>query len=97
MKKGVPKGYRHIWGYRGRWDEIKVKPGLWRFTFQATKGHKGKKSYGNFGKGTKGAWYIQGIQYITKTGKGTYQTKLIGIKKPLRFYIKKGRKTTWRK
>lgn len=46
---------------------------------------------GSFGIGTKGAWKINGIQYITKTGKGKYQTKLIGTKKPLKFYIKRPR------
>lgn len=89
MRKGVPKGYRHIWKYKGRWDEKKLRKGLWKFTFTATKGHKGKKTYGKFGKGTKGAWLIRGIQYITKTGKGTYQTRLVGTKKPLKFHIKK--------
>lgn len=88
----VPKGYRHIWKYKGRWDEKKIRKGLWKIDFKATKGHKGKKSYGSFGKGTKGAWLIRGIQYITKTGKGTYQTRLIGTKKPLKFNIKNKRK-----
>ena len=53
--KGVPPGYREIWGYRGRWDERKIRKGLWKFRFRATKRRK-SKSYGSFGKGTKGVW-----------------------------------------
>ena len=89
--KGVPPGYRERWKYTGLWDETKKKPGLWNFTFQATKRRRAK-GYGPFGKGTKGAWKIKGIQYIEKTGKGQYQTKLIGTKKPLKFYVKKHKK-----
>ena len=43
---------------------------------------------GSFGKGTKGAWKIKGTQYITKTGKGKYQTDFRGTKKPMKFYVK---------
>lgn len=89
--KGVPKGYKHFWKYKGVWDETKIKPGLWKFTFKATKNKK-SKSYGNFGKGTKGAWKIKGIQYIKKTGKGKYQTTFKGTKKPLKFYVKRRRR-----
>lgn len=84
----VPKGYKHNWAYHGAWKEKKIRPGLWTFTFQATK-HRKAKNIGEFGIGTTGAWKIQGIQYIKKTGTGKYQTKLIGTKKPLQFNIKK--------
>ena len=87
-RTGVPKGFRHVWKYVGRWNEKKLKKGLWKFSFRATKG-KRSKSYGSFGKGTTGAWKIHGTQYIRKTGKGTYQTNLIGYKKPLRFNIRR--------
>jgi hypothetical protein len=90
--KGVPKNYKHIWGYRGVWKEKKRGRGKgWDFTFNATKNHK-HKGMGSFGIGTKGAWKVIGIQYITKTGKNTYQTKLIGKKYPLKFYVKKPRR-----
>ena len=39
-RKAVPKGYVHIWGYRGRWYEKKIAPGKWRFKFIATKNKK---------------------------------------------------------
>ena len=88
MVNGVPKGYKHNWKYTGRWKEKKVKKGLWKIDFKATKSRKTAKSMGSFGIGTKGAWKIKGIQYIRKTGKGKYQTRLIGVKKPMRFYLK---------
>lgn len=89
MKKGVPSGFRHKWSYlKSLWNEKKVRPGLWKFNWKATKRKRSRK-WGNFGKGTKGAWKINAIQYIVKTGKGKYQTKMIGTKKPLKFYVKK--------
>lgn len=86
--KGVPTGYKENWAYHGRWTEKKLRKGLWKFTFRATKRRKAK-SYGSFGKGTTGIWAIKGKQYIKKTGKGKYQTKFIGTKKPINFKIRK--------
>lgn len=85
--RGVPSGYREIWGYRGVWDETKVRKGLWKIRFRATKGRRAV-SYGSFGKGTKGVWEIRAKQYIIKTGKGRYQTVLVGWKKPLKFKVR---------
>lgn len=87
-RKGVPKGFKHIWKYKGVWNEKKTRPGLWRFTFRATKGKKASRM-GSFGVGTKGAWKINAVQYIKKTRKGQYQTKMVGTKKPLKFYVKR--------
>ena len=88
---GVPAGYREDWAYHGHWGERKLRKGLWKFNFNATKRRRAN-SYGNFGKGTKGAWRINGIQYIEKTGKGKYQTRFVGYKRPLRFYVKNPKK-----
>jgi hypothetical protein len=85
---GVPIGYPEDWAYHGHWKEKKTGIGKWKFTFKATKTRKAK-SYGSFGKGTTGRWQIKGIQYITKTGKGKYQTKLVGTKRSLGFKVKK--------
>lgn len=87
-KRGVPKNYREIWGYRGRWDERKLRKGLWAFKFKATK-RRGSRSYGNFGKYTKGAWNIRAKQFILKTGKGKYQTVMVGFKRPIYFKVRK--------
>lgn len=89
--KGVPAGYKEAWKYVGRWREKKLRKGKWRFTFTATKRRRAK-TYGSFGKGTKGAWKINAIQYIEKTGKGKYQTKMIGTKKPIKFHVKRPKK-----
>ena len=86
--KAVPKNFRHLWGYRGVWDEKKIKPGLWRFKFVASKGKRSSKM-GSFGVGTRGGWKIKAKQFITKTGKGSYQTTMIGTKSPLKFQVKK--------
>lgn len=97
MHKGVKAGYKHIWKYKGRWNEKKIRKGLWKFTFQATKSKKGKRKIGNFGIGTTGAWKITGIQYIKKTSPTSYQTKLIGTKKPIKFNIKKPKNKRWKR
>lgn len=94
-KRGVPAGYKENWKYVGKWSEKKLRKGLWRFDFTATKRRKAN-SYGNFGKGTKGAWKINAIQYIVKTGKGQYQTRMIGTKKPLRFNVRRPRRRSRR-
>jgi len=88
-KRGVPAGYKHIWGYRGVWTERKGKDGIWRGNFRATKGHKGRKSYGNFKKGFKIKWKLWGTQTATKTGKGTYQTNFKFKKKRISSGYKK--------
>lgn len=72
------------------WDETKKRKGLWKFRFRATKNRRAK-GMGSFGIGTRGAWKIKGIQYIKKTGRGRYQTFLVGTKKPLKFYVKSRR------
>lgn len=86
--KGVPVGYKEDWAYHGRWSERKIRKGLWRFRFRATKRRRAR-SYGSFGKGTKGAWRIKGVQRIIKIGKGQYQTVFDGTKRPIYFSVKK--------
>lgn len=88
----VKKGYRHVWKYTGRWDETKLGRGKgWKINFRATKRRR-HRSMGEFGIGTKGAWRIKGIQYIVKTGRDTYKTKLVGRKYPLKFHVKRPRR-----
>lgn len=94
-QRGVPSNYREIWNYKGKWDETKLKKGLWKFRFVATKRRKAN-SYGSFGKGTTGAWKINGIQYIRKTGKGEYQTDFRGYKKPIFFIVKQPQKRRYK-
>ena len=86
--KGVPVGYPENWKYVGRWKERKLRKGLWGFKFRATKRRKAR-SYGNFGRGTFGAWDIRAKQYIRKTNKGEYQTHMVGFKRPIFFVVRK--------
>lgn len=88
---GVPPGYTENWAYHGRWSEKKIKKGLWKFRFRATKRRRAT-TFGSFGVGTTGAWSIKGIQYIKKTNKGEYQTDFRGTKVPIRFNVKRPRR-----
>lgn len=89
-RRGVPIGYPEDWSYRGHWHERKIGNRKWKFKFTATKRRKAR-SYGSFGKGTTGRWEIRATQLITKTGKGRYQTTMIGTKKSLGFNVKNPR------
>jgi hypothetical protein len=86
---GVPAGYKHIWGYKGVWKETKLPRGKgWKVDFKATK-RRTHKGMGSFGKGTKIVWGIKGKQYAQKTGRDTYQTRLIARKYPLKIKVRK--------
>jgi len=89
-KKSTPRGFRHIWGYRGVWNEQKIAPRTWKFRFVASKGKK-SSTYGSFRKGFNVTWKINAIQKATKTGKGKYQTIMTGTKKQLRTGYKRAR------
>lgn len=97
QKRATPAGFHHDWTYKGRWNETKIRTGLWKFKFRATKSHKGKRTYGQFGKGTTGTWRINAIQRITKISPNAYQTTMYGTKKPIRFNVKQPNKryTKW--
>lgn len=71
------KGSRHNWTYRGHWYERKVKPGVWRFRFGATKFQKPRKGVG---KGSKYVWRIKATQRAVKTQSGRYRTRMHGFK-----------------
>lgn len=96
MARGVPVGYKEAWRYLGRWRERKVAPGKWKFEFRATKRRRAR-SYGSFGKGTTGKWKINGVQYIKKTGKGKYQTYLVGTKRNLGFKVRNKKVSSWKR
>lgn len=94
MTRGVRPGYKEDWKYVGRWSEKKLKPGLWKFRFRATKRRR-SRGYGSFGKGTTGAWKINGVQHIIKTNKGEYQTDFQGYKRPIYFNVKRPKRRRW--
>lgn len=73
-------GYRSKWGYKGVWTEKKLRPGLWKFRFVATKTRKAK-GYGTITRGDEINWGFKKVrQYVKKTGKGRYHTVLTGLK-----------------
>jgi hypothetical protein len=90
-KRGVPTGYKHIWGYRGVWKERKGKYGVWKIDFKATKGKKAK-GYGSFKRGFAIKWRINAIQTAVKTGPGRYETHMVGTKKQIKSKTFKKRK-----
>lgn len=90
-RKGVPSGYRENWAYHGRWSEKKIRPGLWKGTYTATKRRRAN-SYGNFGKGTFIKWKLYGYQTAVKVGKGIYQTVFKFYKRPVKVKVRRTRK-----
>ena len=79
-------GYRSKWVYRGVWTEKKIRPGLWKFKFVATKSRQAK-GYGSITRGDEIDWGFRGVnQRVRKIGKGRYQTVMEGLK-----YYKGGR------
>lgn len=84
----VKPGTRINWAYHGRWSEKKTGIGTWEGTFTATK-RRSARSYGGYHKGTTGKWWIQGVQIVTKTAMGEYQTKFYFTKRNLGFNVPK--------
>lgn len=80
-RRGVPVKYTHNWSYRGHWRETKISPRDWNVDFRATKRTKA----GGAGPppGFRVKWKIDAVQYARKTGKGTYETRLVGRKRLL--------------
>jgi len=81
-RRGVPRGYRHDWRYRGRWRESKVGRGKWRFDFRARKGRVvPAKSVGSVPVGSKIKWRVNATQTVTKVGRDEYSTRMVGSKR----------------
>jgi hypothetical protein len=78
--RGVPKGYREVYGYHGRWDERKVGPRKWNFAFTATK-RRDIRGRGGPQPGSHYRWKIDAVQDAWKTRRGEYQTFMTGTKR----------------
>jgi hypothetical protein len=75
--RGVKKGYRHAWGYKGIWREVKTKTGTWIGSFRARKTNMvPRKSMGSIKKGNTIKWKIDGTQTARKLNKDEYATEL---------------------
>lgn len=90
FREGVKQGYVHEWDYpNGRWIEKKISKRDWVFKFASAK-HKTnqRKTRGkiqppiNF----RILWKIDALQTAIKTGRGEYQTQMVGKKTILGFY-----------
>jgi hypothetical protein len=90
-KGGVPVGYKHKWKYRGHWNEEKIKPGEWEFTFHAQKNRKGSAK-GGLKPGQKVKWKIEGTQTATKVSGRTYKTTFKGRKQLVGIMPKQNKK-----
>lgn len=88
-KRGVPKGYKHKWKYStGPWNERKVGPGKWVFSWTATKGRRVRAKYhpGAPPRGSKVTWRINAIQTAYKTDANHYITRMKGTKRLVKMY-----------
>lgn len=79
-EKGVPVGYVHLWNYKGKWFERKVKPKTWALRFVATKNKINLRGSGGLPIGSKIRWRIMAIQDAIKIKDGIYLTDMKGIK-----------------
>lgn len=112
MSKGMRIGGKHKWSYHTeRWNEVKVAPRKWKFTFSQTKRRRGYavhgrqfattrgNSHANWGQGMpKGArlhWKGEFDQYAVKTSPNTYRLTMKGTKYQAGYKMPKDRK--WRK
>ena len=97
FKEGVRTGYVHEWDYpNGKWIEQKVSSKDWAFRFSSSKKktNSRKKSGAIMPPvGYKVIWRIEAIQRAVKTGRGEYQTQMVGKKSILAFFDPK--KNRW--
>jgi hypothetical protein len=79
---GMKIGRRHSWYYdKGEWQEKKVTPDKWEFTYAVTKRRKGHAPEGSgVPVGTEYHWYIMGHQVVRKLNANDYSTSMTGLK-----------------
>lgn len=91
---GMSVGGRHDWDYPdGRWQEKKVAPDQWSFSFRSTKRRRRHAPAGSGAPpGTMFHWYVLAHQRVRKVDEDTYQTFMEGSKWKLAH-----RRPNWRK
>ena len=79
---GMPIGAEHHWLYPdGVWNEQKLGPDRWRFSFHATKRREHSAPVGSgAGVGTQYHWYVLGHQRVKKVDQDSYETFMEGLK-----------------
>jgi len=79
---GMSIGRGHVWEYRdGTWQERKVAPDRWVFTFSSLKRRAREAPAGSGAPvGTGYHWFILAHQKVRKLDKDTYETTMEGVK-----------------
>jgi hypothetical protein len=79
---GMAVGGKHEWTYPdGSWDETKVTPDRWRFTFTSLKRRKHSAPPDTGAEnGTKFRWLVVALQDAKKVDENTYETVMQGAK-----------------
>jgi hypothetical protein len=92
---GMKVGGRHKWHYdKGEWNEKKVTPDRWEFTYAVPKRRAGHAPPGSgVPVGTEYHWYILAHQNVRKLDENTYSTSMTGLKYKLAH--KRAGKDTW--
>jgi hypothetical protein len=92
---GMRVGGRHKWHYeKGEWNEKKVTPDRWEFSYAVPKRRAGHAPAGSgVPLGTEYHWYILAHQNVRKLDENTYSTAMTGLKYKLAH--KRAGKDTW--
>ena len=79
---GMKVGGRHKWYYdKGEWDEKKIAPDKWEFTYAVTKRRAWCAPEGSgVPVGTEYHWYILAHQNVIKLDANNYTTTMTGFK-----------------
>jgi hypothetical protein len=92
---GMRVGGRHRWYYeKGEWNEKKVTPDRWEFSYAVPKRRAGHAPPGSgVPVGTEYHWYILAHQNVRKLDENTYSTAMTGLKYKLAH--KRAGRDTW--
>jgi hypothetical protein len=79
---GMKVGRTHKWFYdKGEWEEKKLTPDKWQFSYSVTKKRAGNAPEGSgVPVGTEYHWYILAHQNVKKLDANNYTTSMIGLK-----------------
>ncbi len=79
---GMSVGGRHVWEYKdGLWDERKVAPDRWDFTFSCVKRRARSAPEGSgVPPGSRYHWFILAHQMVRKLDADAYETFMQGVK-----------------
>ncbi len=79
---GMSIGGTHVWDYpHGVWQEKKVAPDRWVFSFRSGKKRSRKSPEGSGAlPGTQYHWFILAHQRVRKVDQDTYETVMEGVK-----------------